>query len=98
MLVGTAEATAAVASAVTDRPLPADLVAFGEVDLGGEVRHAAQAERRLREAEELPDDSYGAPAFVMGAALAYEALSEKMKAFLTEEPEELEPVPVPRPR
>ncbi len=43
----------AVASAVTDRPLPADLVAFGEVGLGGEVRHAAQAERRLREAERL---------------------------------------------
>jgi DNA repair protein RadA/Sms len=43
----------AVASAVTDRPLPADLVAFGEVGLGGEVRHAAQAERRLREADRL---------------------------------------------
>jgi DNA repair protein RadA/Sms len=43
----------AVVSAITDRPLPADLVAFGEVGLGGEVRHAAQAARRLREADRL---------------------------------------------
>lgn len=29
--------------------------------------------KRLQDAEDLPEDSYGAPAFVMGAALAYEA-------------------------
>lgn len=43
----------AIASAVLDRPLPADLVAFGEVGLGGEVRQVAQAQRRLSEAARL---------------------------------------------
>ena len=40
----------AVASAVEGRPLPPDLVAFGEVGLGGEVRHVPHAPRRLAEA------------------------------------------------
>jgi DNA repair protein RadA/Sms len=43
----------AVAAAIVDVPLPPELVAFGEVGLGGEVRHAAQAERRLGEAARL---------------------------------------------
>ena len=40
-------------SAITDRPLPSDLVAFGEVGLGGEVRQVAHAPRRLSEAARL---------------------------------------------
>ena len=40
----------ALASAVTGRPLPADLVVFGEVGLGGEVRQVPHAPRRLAEA------------------------------------------------
>jgi DNA repair protein RadA/Sms len=43
----------AVASALTDRPLPPDLAAFGEVGLGGEVRQVGQAGRRLAEAARL---------------------------------------------
>jgi DNA repair protein RadA/Sms len=43
----------AVVSAVTDRPLPADLVAFGEVGLGGELRQVAHTPRRLNEAARL---------------------------------------------
>lgn len=43
----------AVASAISNRPLPADLVVFGEVGLGGELRQAAQAPRRLIEAARL---------------------------------------------
>ena len=43
----------AVVSAITDRPLPSDLVAFGEVGLGGEVRQVAHAPRRLSEAARL---------------------------------------------
>jgi DNA repair protein RadA/Sms len=42
-----------VVSAITDRPLPGDLVAFGEVGLGGEVRQVAHAPRRLSEAARL---------------------------------------------
>jgi DNA repair protein RadA/Sms len=40
----------AIASAIVDRPLPADLVAFGEVGLGGEIRAVPHAPRRLAEA------------------------------------------------
>jgi DNA repair protein RadA/Sms len=43
----------AVVSAITDRPLPSDLVAFGEVGLAGEVRQVAHAARRLSEAARL---------------------------------------------
>jgi len=40
----------AVASAVTDRPLPTDLVAIGEVGLAGEIRTVSGITRRLAEA------------------------------------------------
>jgi DNA repair protein RadA/Sms len=43
----------AVVSAIGDRPLPADLVAFGEVGLAGEVRQVAHAPRRMAEAARL---------------------------------------------
>jgi DNA repair protein RadA/Sms len=43
----------AIASAATKRPLPKDLVVFGEVGLGGEVRPVVAAERRLQEAARL---------------------------------------------
>ncbi|HSL57517.1 MAG TPA: DNA repair protein RadA, partial [Acidimicrobiales bacterium] len=43
----------AVASAALDRALPADLVAVGEVGLGGELRQAARTPRRLAEAARL---------------------------------------------
>ena len=43
----------ALASAATDRPLPADLVACGEVGLGGELRQVGRLEWRLAEASRL---------------------------------------------
>ncbi|MEO5723184.1 MAG: DNA repair protein RadA [Ilumatobacteraceae bacterium] len=43
----------AVVSALTNTPLPADVVVFGEVGLAGELRQAAQAPRRLAEAARL---------------------------------------------
>jgi DNA repair protein RadA/Sms len=43
----------AVASAVLGRPLPADLVAFGEIGLGGEIRVVPHAPRRLAEASRV---------------------------------------------
>jgi len=43
----------AVASAVAGRPLPPDVVAFGEVGLGGEVRQVAHAPIRLAEAARI---------------------------------------------
>jgi DNA repair protein RadA/Sms len=41
---------AAVASSVRGRPLPDDVVLWGEVGLTGEVRSAPRAEARAREA------------------------------------------------
>lgn len=43
----------AVVSAATDRPVGAEVVACGEVGLGGEVRQVAGLERRLHEAHRL---------------------------------------------
>lgn len=43
----------AVASAVTDVPVPADLAVFGEVGLSGEVRQVGHATRRLTELARL---------------------------------------------
>ena len=45
--------TLALASALKDKVLPAGLVAFGEVGLGGEVRSVPQLEKRLQEAKRL---------------------------------------------
>lgn len=43
----------AIASAATDRPLAPDLVACGEIGLGGEVRSVPHADRRLAECAAL---------------------------------------------
>src|SRR5258706_9385122 len=46
-------AAAALISSFTERPLPKDCVVFGEISLSGDVRPAAQAEARLKEAAKL---------------------------------------------
>jgi len=43
----------AVVSSFTDKPIPARVLAFGEVGLAGEVRPAARGQERLREAAKL---------------------------------------------
>ena len=43
----------AIVGAVLDRPLPPDLVAFGEIGLAGEVRQVAHTARRLNESDRL---------------------------------------------
>jgi DNA repair protein RadA/Sms len=48
-----AAVAAALASAVRDRPLPADTLVLGEIGLGGELRSIGQVERRLGEAARL---------------------------------------------
>jgi DNA repair protein RadA/Sms len=44
---------AALISALTGQPVPADAVVFGEVGLSGEVRAVAQRDLRLKEAAKL---------------------------------------------
>jgi DNA repair protein RadA/Sms len=46
-------AALAIVSSVRDHPLPADLVAVGELGLSGELRGVGQLEQRLREAAKL---------------------------------------------
>lgn len=43
----------AIVSAMVNRPLPPDLVVFGEVGLAGEVRQVSHAQRRLTEAARM---------------------------------------------
>jgi DNA repair protein RadA/Sms len=43
----------AVLSSLRNRPLPAGLIAFGEIGLAGEVRPAPRGQERLREAAKL---------------------------------------------
>lgn len=43
----------AIISALKNINLPSDLIAFGEVGLGGEIRPIAQAQKRIAEAEKL---------------------------------------------
>jgi DNA repair protein RadA/Sms len=44
---------AALVSAASDRPVPAETVVFGEIGLSGEVRAVSQTEARLKEAAKL---------------------------------------------
>ena len=44
---------AALVSALTDNPVPADIVLFGEIGLSGRVRPVAHADARLKEAAKL---------------------------------------------
>jgi DNA repair protein RadA/Sms len=62
-----------IASAVTGRALPSDLVACGEIGLAGEVRQVAQTPRRVAEARRLGFEQIlvpqSAPASLDGAGL-----------------------------
>ncbi len=44
---------AALVSAATDRPVPAETVVFGEIGLSGEIRAVGQTQARLKEAAKL---------------------------------------------
>jgi DNA repair protein RadA/Sms len=44
---------AALVSALTKQPVPADMVVFGEIGLSGEIRPVSQADARLKEAGKL---------------------------------------------
>lgn len=59
---------AALVSALTERPLPSDAVAFGEVALSGEVRPVAHGPLRLKEAAKLGFERALVPASVKDGA------------------------------
>lgn len=43
----------AIVSGLKDIPVPEDVLAFGEIGLGGEIRAVNACEQRIREAEKL---------------------------------------------
>ena len=43
----------AIASALKNKPVPKDIVVFGEIGLGGEIRSTPQIEKRINEAEKM---------------------------------------------
>ncbi|OGF21230.1 DNA repair protein RadA [Candidatus Falkowbacteria bacterium RIFOXYB2_FULL_38_15] len=43
----------AIASALKNKPIPKDIVVFGEIGLGGEIRSTSQIEKRINEAEKM---------------------------------------------
>ena len=43
----------AIVSSLSDRPVPEDTIAFGEIGLSGEIRRVAQTELRMKEASKL---------------------------------------------
>ena len=59
--------TAALLSSLSEEPVPADMVIFGEIGLGGEVRAVSQREARLKEAAKLGFRSAIVPAAARGA-------------------------------
>ena len=78
----------ALASAVSGRPVPPDLIALGEVGLGGELRQVAQTPRRLAEAARLGFASAAVPTSApAGAALALRRFATLAEAAATLVPE-----------
>ncbi len=69
---------AALISALSERPVPADCIAFGEIALSGEVRPVAHAALRLREAAKLGFERALVPT---GTAAKGETDPVKLQAF-----------------
>jgi DNA repair protein RadA/Sms len=69
---------AALVSALSERPLPVDGIAFGEVALSGELRPVAHGGLRLKEAAKL-----GFERALVPASLAGEKSSMRLTAFRT---------------
>ena len=69
---------AALVSALAERPVPAETVAFGEVALSGELRPVAQAGLRLKESAKL-----GFARALLPAVLAGEKGAMRLSGFQT---------------
>ena len=75
---------AALVSALTDKPVPHDAVAFGEVALSGELRPAGLSSLRLKEAAKLGFTSALVPASTAGGgALKTQRLQDARRARRT---------------
>jgi DNA repair protein RadA/Sms len=80
----------AVASSLRNRPVPPDVVVFGEVGLAGEVRATSQAALRVREAAQLgftrcvvPDGNISAPDVPAGMTIVgVRTVADALEALL----------------
>ena len=75
---------AALVSALTETPVPADTVVFGEIGLSGRVRPVAHAEARLKEAAKLGFAEAWVPLRPGGRARAGEGLATVPIGHLSE--------------
>ena len=82
---------AALVSALTETPVPAETVVFGEIGLSGRVRPVAQAEARLKEAAKLGFAEAWAPPRAGGLNKRGEGLATVPIAHLSELVERLAP-------
>ena len=69
---------AALVSALSERPVPVDAVAFGEIALSGEIRTVAHSALRLKEAGKL-----GFERALLPSAVTDEKSSLKLTGFRT---------------
>jgi DNA repair protein RadA/Sms len=76
----------AIASAAAERKLKDGAVVFGEVGLGGEIRSAASADKRIAEAKKLgftfaiaPKSAATKDKFVVSATDLRDALNQHLK-------------------
>ena len=72
-LVVTIGAVLGIVALVAEKEKPVTLEEALEALDSGQYDEAHAMGKRLRDSENLPADFYGAPDFIMGAALAYEA-------------------------
>lgn len=59
----------AMVSGLRDRPLPADMLAIGEIGLGGEIRSVIRIEDRVREAQRMGFSRVLVPGFLYGSTV-----------------------------
>lgn len=78
-------AAAALLSALTDTPFPAQAVCFGEIGLTGEIRPVARMEARLKESEKLGFANAFIPALAKNSAKKNEKLLDSTTLSHVEE-------------
>ncbi len=74
---------AALVSALSERPVAADTIAFGEVSLSGELRPVAHGALRLKEAAKLGFERALVPASLVPASLGREGQGVALTGFRT---------------
>ena len=67
----------AIASSLSDKPIPENVAVFGEVGLSGEIRRVPHTERRVKEAKKLGYDKVVSPESAKSVKKALEVINAK---------------------